>query len=238
MRSVAIDIGNTRIKTALFIDGQIHECGYFHNESPNPLVSWLSKVAPEDLIISSTAAKDKNIDSLINKEIRTFKLSIDTPLPIKNEYRAKTLGQDRIANAVAGHLSNQKASLVIDAGTCITYDWTVNGSYLGGSISPGMHMRLKAMHHFTGRLPMIKDPRTDILIGKDTEESMRSGSFFGIVNELHGIISTFKERFPQGSVLLTGGDSLLFADTIENDIFADPLLTLKGLYGILQFNNA
>lgn len=238
MASITIDIGNTRIKTALFSDGKLVEAGYFHHSGLEPMKRWLSRVSYERVIISSTADESVNVDSLLPTDIEPLYLSTKTPLPVRNEYRAESLGQDRIANSVAGHIHDPEASLVIDTGTCITYDWTIKGTYQGGSISPGLHMRAQAMHEFTGRLPLVEMYDTDVLIGKDTEESMRSGAYFGVIKEIEGIISLFKQRFPQGSVLITGGDSLPFADAIENDIFADPLLTLKGLYGILQFNNA
>lgn len=238
MRSVAIDIGNTRIKSALFDKGQLVECAYFHHMNLKALADWLLRVSPSRFIISSTAEKSISIDHLLPSNAYVLHLNCNTPLSIKNDYQAETLGQDRMANAVAGYLFNKKASLVIDLGTCITYDWTVKGVYLGGSISPGLHMRLKSMNEFTGRLPLVEDITQGEIIGKNTEESLLSGVLFGIQYELSGIISVFEERFPGGSVLFTGGDSLFFADTIENHIFADPFLTLKGLEGILEFNNA
>jgi len=236
MRSIAVDIGNTRIKAGLFLNGNLSEDLIIEHDRLKDLSAWLKEARPTHLIYSSTAAESFDISGIIPAGVEVLKLNAQIPVPIAVDYDRSTLGQDRLANAVAGHSLDPNASLVIDAGTCVTYDWTIAGTYIGGSIAPGMHMRLQAMHQFTGRLPLIEELHETDLIGKDTVEAMSSGAIQGMILEIKGVISEFHARYPQGSVYLTGGDAALLAEPIENDIFADPLLTLVGCNAILEHN--
>lgn len=238
MNSAAIDIGNTRIKIGLFENGELIEVVISDHQDLIEATEAIKKHAPEHIISSSTADEELDITELIPSSAEYLQLSPTTRVPIEVDYDRNTLGQDRLANSVAGNIQNSTASLVIDAGTCVTYDWTVDGVYLGGSISPGFRMRLYAMHQFTGRLPLIEELDLTEHIGKDTQGAMSNGAFQGLVYEVQGIIKDFQTRFPEGSIFLTGGDQSILADAIENNIFADPWLTLVGLNGILEYNNA
>lgn len=131
-----------------------------------------------------------------------------------------------------------KHCLVVDLGTCITFDFLEAGKvYQGGAISPGWRMRLHAMHEFTARLPLLEDlPKVVDLVGKTTEECMYSGVFNGILNELEGVINHYRTRYPDVAVVLTGGDHPVFAEQLKNGIFARPFLQLNGLNRILMHN--
>ncbi len=162
-------------------------------------------------------------------------------LPIKVLYKTpETLGNDRLANVCAAwSLYPEQNSLVIDLGTCIKYDFvSASGTYPGGSISPGLSMRYKALTRFTSQLPYFK-PVDEFpeLTGQSTEGAIRSGVENGILEEVNGIIARYQELFDQTRIILTGGDHSKFADKLKSVIFAAPNLTLTGLKVILDHND-
>ncbi len=168
-------------------------------------------------------------------------LDYDTPLPINNKYSSKqTLGRDRIAAVVgASKIFPGRNILVIDAGTCITYDFINNkNEYLGGAISPGLRMRFKALNKFTGRLPAVEHRGTEIpdLIGDTTEGSILSGVINGLSGEINGFINSYKSNNNRLETIITGGDHKYFDKLLKYKTFAAPFLVLDGLKGILDFN--
>lgn len=163
-----------------------------------------------------------------------------TPIPVINMYETpETLGYDRMAAVVAAHGQfPNKDILVIDAGTCITYEFIDSlGQYHGGNISPGLSMRLKALNCFTGRLPLVEAEGRMFDMGKDTETAIRAGVKKGIEYEMEGYIADMKHKYPELLVFLTGGDEFSFDTKLKSIIFADRFLVLKGLNRILNYNN-
>jgi type III pantothenate kinase len=148
------------------------------------------------------------------------------------------LENDRLAAAIAGATLYPGSNvLVIQAGTCITYEFiNAQGEYIGGAISPGIQMRYKAMNTFTGKLPLIEHKKFDGLIGQTTEESILSGVNNGILAEVDGIINAYKSQYPDLTIILSGGDADFFVKQLKNSIFAVPNIVLKGLNIILDFN--
>jgi len=127
--------------------------------------------------------------------------------------------------------------LIIDAGTCITYDFlSATGEYLGGGISPGINMRYKAMHQHTAKLPLLEPKEVYDFIGATTEGSIHSGVLYGIVGEVDGIIDQYNERFKHLTVILTGGDAHFFGKRLKNSIFAHSKFLLEGLNNLLEYN--
>ena len=166
-------------------------------------------------------------------------LDHETSLPITSQYATPhTLGVDRIASvAGANFLYPGKNCLVIDLGTCITYDLIdQSGVHHGGGISPGLEMRLKAMHKFTSKLPLISMKGKPDLIGKTTKECMQSGALNGTIAELEGIIWRYRQLFKDLVIIFCGGGAIFFESKIKDDIFALPNLVLTGLNHILRFN--
>lgn len=163
-----------------------------------------------------------------------------TPIPLTNGYlQPETLGIDRLANAIGAFHKAKKACLVIDAGTCLKIDVVdETGTYLGGSISPGVQMRLRSLHDYTGRLPLLDARSIDFLNGKTTEESCLSGVINGMRYEIEGFFERYKKIYPELTIFLTGGDAPLFDGTIKNPIFADENLTHFGLLLTLQHVHA
>lgn len=170
---------------------------------------------------------------------KTLALDSSVSLPFKNLYQTPhTLGKDRIA-AVAGAMQRfgSNNTLIIDAGTCIKYDYiNSKNEYSGGAISPGINMRFKALNAFTDQLPLIEAKETFTLVGKSTEGSILSGVLNGVLAEAEGIILKYETLYSDLKVILTGGDMLFFEKGLKNTIFADPFLTLKGLNFILKHN--
>jgi type III pantothenate kinase len=127
--------------------------------------------------------------------------------------------------------------LVVVAGTCITYNIVeADGSFAGGAISPGLHMRLEAMHTFTGKLPQVKLRGDSPLLGTTTETSLRSGAVNGAVAELKGMIAAYSEQYPSLKTVISGGDGRFLAEALKNGIFARPELVAEGLNTILNYN--
>jgi type III pantothenate kinase len=177
----------------------------------------------------------KIIESLGN----TFFFQSSTPTPISNFYQSvNTLGSDRLASACGAYLLFKGSSfLVIDAGTCLKYNFTdKNGNFLGGGISPGLAMRFKAMHKLTNKLPLVTyDLNYHDLIGNNTQNSIKMGAQLGMLSEVKGIIEEYKQFDAAVNIVLTGGDAPFLQKGLKNGIFADPDLILKGLNSILNY---
>jgi type III pantothenate kinase len=164
-------------------------------------------------------------------------------LPVKMGYETpETLGADRLAGVLGakwllGRDGMSGACLVIDAGTCITYDWlTPEGEYLGGSISPGLHMRYLALHQQTGKLPLVSHEVFENQLGSSTNESILCGVQQGVWGESHRQIAHFLEKYPKGAVFITGGDALFLAEQQKTKIFVEPLLVHYGLMHALIYH--
>ncbi len=192
--------------------------------------------------IASSVSHDAGefADHLINRwNCNAIVLNSKTSIPLTIEYETpKTLGSDRIAAAVGGNrLFPRHSVLVIDAGTCITYDLvTADKVYKGGAISPGLKMRYEAMHHFTRNLPRLEYGKESKLTGSSTALSIHSGAYNGMKNEIDGMINQFRENYPNLRVIITGGDLIYFDKKLKNNIFARPNIVLTGLNQILRHN--
>ncbi len=238
--NLVIDFGNTRVKAALFNGSTLVEAKAYKSlkdlEADKTFYSKASKC-----IIGSVVNTDMQIASVVNHINTTIFFGSDTKVPLKNLYKsAATLGSDRLAAAVGAYsLYPQKNVLVIDAGTCLKFNFTNgNGEYFGGAISPGLQMRFKALQHFTDKLPLVPfNENFNKLIGETTEESILSGVLNGILQETDGIINEYKKLYPDLTIVVTGGDIDFFAKHLKNRIFAHPHLVLLGLNEILIYNS-
>lgn len=233
--NLVLDIGNTLVKSGLF-EGR-NMISHANFELDKELITAKIRSHSGPILISSVIELSDYWDSLKSNEWNI--LSNLTLIPIKNEYQTpETLGNDRLANAVAiHHLSSSENALAIDCGTCLKFDFMSKGSYLGGSISPGLSMRLKAVHTFTDKLPLIHAKEFVQLNGRNTQDSILSGCYRGMLAEIQQTLTDYETRFGKMEVYLTGGDHLFFANHLKNRIFADPFLTLRGLNEILLFQN-
>jgi type III pantothenate kinase len=239
--NIVIDKGNTLCKLAVFGESQEPvEVLASPAGDPDCLGKVLNKYKPKACIVSSVTTFNEDIKQILKARI-PFVLELDhgTPLPIKNEYETpETLGMDRIAAAVgAWSIQPGKDSLVIDMGTAITYDLiSKNGVFEGGNIAPGLNLRLKALHEFTGRLPEVSAKPDFEEFGRNTEKAIRAGVMQGIVYEVNGYLDHYKKKFPDLFAFLTGGDLIYFAEKLKNGIFVSGNLVLIGLNKILNYN--
>ncbi|MEI6764195.1 MAG: type III pantothenate kinase [Bacteroidota bacterium] len=237
--NLVTDIGNTLVKVAVFDNGQIVERFVSNVHSRDLLKSIAGRFPIKKAILSSVVKDSAEIAGYLEHNFRFVEFTDKTRIPIKNFYETpETLGRDRLAGAIAANnLYPGRNVLVIDAGTCIKYDLiTAEGAYLGGAISPGISMRFKALHTFTGKLPLLGASSVDYLIGKNTVESIHSGVLNGVYAEVDGIINQYRAVFPEMLVLLTGGNISNFEGKLKNAIFAVPDLQFTGLNIILEYN--
>lgn len=234
--NIVIDYGNSSAKVGIFDQYTLVEQKVYKDEAE--LKRYLENFSAANGIISTVNVPSEKIASWLRVE-KSFVLSPSLPLPIKNLYGTpQTLGVDRIAGVCGGkQLFPDKPVLVIDAGTCVTYDFLDDqGNYLGGSIAPGLSMRFEAMHKLTARLPLVKVVNDPDLIGKSTETCMQSGAIWGMCFEIEGVISAYLEKFRGLQVILCGGDTRFFENKLKAPIFAVPELVLSGLNSILIHN--
>lgn len=238
MINLAIDIGNTRTKVAFFEVNKLMHEQIIDNE--NQWHALIKNFKPQYAVMSAVGAGADAVSAILSAlKVSLLQVNYQTPFPFTINYNTpQTLGMDRVAAiAAAQFLYPNKNCLVIDAGTCITYDFiSANSSYQGGAIAPGMHMRLQAMHEFTHKLPLPNLNWPEDFEGKSTEQSLLSGVCIGVADEINGRIARYSERYGQLQVIICGGNSHLLAKHIKNNIFAAPSLVLMGLNQILLFN--
>lgn len=240
MTTICFDFGNTRLKYAVFVDGAFTEESALENGNLAEIEQLLNKYNPDKTILSSVIEHDSNIENVLKDKTSFHKLNIDSKLPITSPVgKPHTIGADRLAIAVAAvDLYPNQHNLVISLGTCITYNF-INKYHelVGGSISPGMDMRFKALQHFTAKLPHVEPDWNFPLIGYDTKTNILSGVLQGMACEIDGIIDSYKEKFNKFNAHLTGGNTAFFGPLLKNKIFADSKLIYKGLYAISEYNN-
>jgi type III pantothenate kinase len=237
--NIVVDSGNTFSKVGWFLGDELirYEVGLGFEE----LVAAIRSDIPERIMYSSVNRPVDEFVKAIDCEVAVMELSAATPVPIKKDYETpQSLGADRVAAAVGAHwMFPEQDSIVIDMGTCITYDLVDrNAVFYGGLISPGMRMRFKALHSFTKRLPLIEPQMDAIFVGKNTFQAIQSGVMNGILAEMQGIIERYRHETPALCVVTCGGDAPFFETKLKHPIFAVPELVLVGLNRILLYNVA
>lgn len=240
--NLIIDIGNTCIKLVCFNEGKVVEEQRTDKDDVAALQSFCSRYSFSRGICSSVSDISEEYSAALSSlpfSMMEFKSGV-TRVPIINKYSTPlTLGSDRLAAVVgANWLQPGRDILVIDIGTCVTFDFiNSSGEYLGGNISPGPTMRLKALNHFTARLPLVERRGDTPDFGTDTTTAIRSGVMNGIKYEIEGYIHSFLAKYPQLFVYLTGGVHLNLQFSENLSIFADDFIVPKGLNRILEYNN-
>jgi type III pantothenate kinase len=236
---LVIDIGNTRVKAALFEKDEL-----IHNFVFKSIDDFLSydisqKYNIQNCILSSVIDGLEVFIEKLTEQFPVLVYTIHTPTPLSNCYESPyTLGSDRLAASVAAnYLFLNKNVLVIDAGTCIKYNFVNNNNeFIGGAISPGLQMRFKAINTFTARLPLLEvDENFNTLIATNSKNNILSGVELGAVAEINSFIEQYKVLYPDIKVILTGGDVNFFEKRLKNPIFVDSHLILKGLNRILNY---
>lgn len=238
--NLIVDQGNTVCKLALCQADHIIEIYTAKHLTQDLLSEILGKYAVRYAIYSSVGAWEDDVPTMLRQHIdQVWIVGSDTPVPIKIDYDRSTLGSDRLAAVVgAEYLTPGCDLLVIDAGTAITYERvSAQGIYLGGNISPGVHVRLKSLHGFTSRLPLLDEMNYTLGYGHDTASAMQHGVARGIVYEIEGYVNAIKKECPSLKVYLTGGDADKLSEVIEmTDVELNGNLVLLGLNRILEYN--
>ncbi|MBL7964803.1 MAG: type III pantothenate kinase [Flavobacteriales bacterium] len=235
-----LDVGNTRTKAALFKEGRLMRHAAWMNRETGAWRSFLAGTVPARAACISVAGPGLDTFEGLGHIVPVTFIRGDAPSPLRMGYGTPgTLGADRLANAAgAWHSFPGRATLAMDLGTCITTDLVeADGTYRGGTISPGARMRARAMHAYSARLPEVDLEGPWHLPGTTTEEALRAGIVHGIIGELHRLIHAYRRSDPDLAVILTGGDGLRFSRALESGIFADPLLTLRGALILLDHSS-
>lgn len=243
MYNLVIDIGNTNSKLAVFNHKELIHYQRLIELDLQVLTELIEKYGIENATVSSVDAPSNEWSDFLKTKVNYVAFSTAIPTGIKNNYQTLgTLGLDRWAKVIAAHCLYPKVNcLMIDAGTCITYDViTADSEYFGGSISLGIPMRFEALNHYTGRLPLVKWDKTAAFIpeGTNTINAIKNGVLQGVVNEVEGFIAAEHKKNTALNVIITGGDGDFLTNQLKNSIFAsqikyDPYLVLKGLNEVI-----
>jgi len=237
--TLCFDFGNTLLKCGVFEIDQLTDIVTLENDRAETIRGLLDKYKPDRTVLSSVVEHNSQIETILAERSSFLKLDSSVKLPFTTPVgKPETIGADRLALAAfASFFYKDQNTLVIALGSCITYNFINKyNSFNGGSISPGMEMRFKALNHYTAKLPLVKVDWDFPLIGYDTTTNILSGVLQGMTSEIDGIIDEYKKKFGKFNVLLTGGDTPNFVRHLKNKIFADPYLILKGLYAISKYN--
>lgn len=237
--TLCFDFGNTRMKCAVFADGNFKEELVLENDNDPTIRALIDRYHPDRSILSSVIHHDPGMETLLQEATRFHKLDHRSRLPVTTPAaKPETIGADRLALVVAAvTLFPGKNNLVIGMGSAITYNF-VNKykEFLGGGISPGMEMRFRSLNAFTDQLPLVKADWNFPLVGYDTRTNILSGVILGMAREVDGIIADYEEKYDNFNVLLSGGDAIYFTRHLKKRIFVDPYLIYKGLYAISVYN--
>jgi len=237
--TLCFDFGNTRLKCAVFGNSKLEEVIVLENDSSSTIQKIIQQYPPTKSILSSVINHNIEVETILSGAAKFHKLTYQSKLPFTTPVgKPETIGADRLALiAAAAHFYPNKHNLIVALGSCITYNF-VNKfhAFLGGSISPGLEMRFKAMNQFTAQLPLVNADFNFPLVGYDTRTNLLSGAILGMSKEIDGVIDEYVLRYSNFNVHLTGGDMGFFVPHLKNKIFADPHLIYKGLYAISETN--
>ncbi len=237
--NLIVDIGNSFIKLAIYKDDDLKFFKRFVKVRVKDIQSLVKRYPFRSAIVSSVRKTEPYFIQHLDKNYHLIKLSHRTKVPVQIKYKTpQTLGLDRLAAVVgAFYMFPKEKSLVIDIGTCMTFDYVdAKGVYHGGNISPGVELRLNAMHHFTSALPQEKRKVNKDVLGKSTKEAIQNGAVWGLKFEIEGFIKYLTKKMGAIRVILTGGDAEYFGELLESKIFVKPNLVLYGLNKILTIN--
>ncbi|MFN8714299.1 MAG: type III pantothenate kinase [Bacteroidota bacterium] len=237
--NLILDFGNTHLKASLFFGGELKE----HHTLEAPTAEAVLEIAGGKPVgaglLASVRTDDAGLEQALSEFFPVHRLWPGSELPLQNHYATpETLGYDRIAaSCAAGQLFAGRPVLAIVAGTCITYNFTTaRCEFLGGAISPGIHMRLRSMHEYTQKLPLVSPEGETAFPANATETALRTGAVHGARAEITALFEELRTTYPDLAAVIGGGDAVLLANGLKNDIFARPFLVQEGLNRILEYH--
>jgi len=242
--NLIIDIGNTLTKLVIFDDNRhlIARKALPAREVLKNMETLLQKYPVKAAVVSQVGKSVNNLETYLSeRKIPLIKISSSIRLPFALAYKTpETIGADRLA-LVAGALFHRqnRNQLIIDAGTCVTYDFVdKNNVYHGGAISPGLQLRFKSLNDYTANLPLLKpDEKNADWLGNDTFSSIKAGVIWGLVNEIEGFFVKYNLKYEDLTIYLTGGDQKLLDRYIKNKIFvSSKFLLWEGMNHLLNLN--
>ncbi len=240
IKTICFDFGNTRLKAALFEGDVLTDTIVLPNDNDSTIIDLLDHHQPNKAILSSVVNHNTAIEAILADRTQYHQLTHLTEANFTTPVGSpKSIGADRLAlSAAAVHFYPNQNNLVISLGTCITYNF-INQyhQFIGGSISPGMQMRFKALQLFTAKLPEVAPVWNYPLLGYDTETNILSGVLAGMAFEIEGFIGATEAKYSNFNVVLTGGNTEHFAQRLKKRIFADQNFLFKGLYALSEINN-
>jgi type III pantothenate kinase len=239
---LVIDVGNTQIKAAVFEQNtllvkEIIAYDYWQN-ALKKIIKKFPKITV--LVVASVGKLEKEDFLNLNSKLKVRFISRQSKFPFNNLYASPaTLGIDRMVLAAGAVLQfPNKNRLIIDAGTCITYDFIdADDNYFGGAIAPGISLRYKSLHNYTSKLPLLNKEKPTGVIGNSTTQAIHSGIINGISFEIEGFINAVLDKNDNFIIILTGGDTDFLAERLKNTIFANPNFLLESLNQTFQYNN-
>jgi len=239
--NLIFDFGNSFTKYFFIQNNMVVERGSFISRNFDQNILGLNSKGKIDKLIYSSVIDDKGkelSDIFKNSKIISLK-DENLKLPFSIQYKDETLGEDRVALVSAGlNLYPDKDLLIIDIGTCITYDLvSLNKEYIGGSISPGFNLRYSSLHDYTSRLPKLDFMPIESIIGESTEEHIHAGIYNGVIGEINYNIERHRDELPNIETIISGGGANFLLNKIKNVIFADQDFLAHGLNHILQINS-
>lgn len=239
---LVIDMGNTQIKAAVFEQNTLLKKEIIAYEdwqiSLKKVIKKFSEISI--LVVASVGKLEKNDFLTLDSGLNVYFVTRESKFPFNNLYASpSTLGIDRMILASGAVLQYpNKNRIVIDAGTCITYDFIdSNDNYLGGAISPGIRLRYESLHNYTAKLPLLKKEKPIEIVGNSTLQSIHSGVINGVSFEIEGFINSVFDKNDNFIIILTGGDAVFLAERLKNTIFANPNFLLESLNQTFQYNN-
>ena len=238
---LTIDVGNTNIKVAVFKHINLIEKFVFQKKDLKNNFENILKKYPNctNSVLSSVGKLDETEILWLKSQLNLLEINYATNFPFKNLYGSpKTLGVDRMVLAAGSVLlyPNQN-TLIVDAGTCVTYDFITNkNEYLGGAISPGLRLRYESLHNYTSKLPLLEKKLPENFIGNTTKDAIHSGVVIGLCNEIEGFISEYSVKNEQFTIILTGGDANFLSNRLKSIIFADENFLLKSLQQLYTYS--
>jgi len=194
----------------------------------NKKALFCSVVPPVFFVIKKSFKKYLNIQCQELKQTHYSKI-------IKIKAKKKQIGSDRIANAIGSYYTYKSDCIVLDFGTATTFDIINRGTYMGGIIAPGINLSLSTLTKRANLISPFTIKKINKVVGNNTLSALRSGFYWGYTGMIENILRLIKKETKKSyKIILTGGYSSLFKNSIKSKVIIDEDITMKGLIELLR----